>query len=113
MAVGQAPPGSHLGLLRPEKRGTPRTSRDLPTPATPRIVNRWQIRFSTASWNASSSSRSGRRRPTSELLQRSYPPANSNRCPAVSRHAGTGSAFSFQRERRDRPRRSTSLRTRA
>ena len=94
MAVGQAPTLGHLCLVADGTDELLDQAR-LADAAVPRIVNRWQTRSSTASRNASSSRRNGRRRPTSGAssgrARRPTVPVT-----ARSRHAATGSAFPFR-----------------
>ena len=81
------------------------TSRDLPTPAGPSTVSRWQVEVLTARWNIQSNSCSSASRPTSGLSERRACPRASGDT-STSRHArsaeGRPSTSAATRASRDR-----------
>ena len=87
LAVREAA-AAHDREPRRASRGTPRTSRDLPTPAVPSTVNSWQAAVATRSRpNASRSWPSSRSRPTIGASRRRRPRcARRDRDEPVRRH---------------------------
>ncbi len=73
------------------------TSRDLPTPAGPSTVSRWQVEVLTVRWNIQSNSCSSASRPTSGLSER-------RACPRASGDTSTSRQAVHRRSRPPRPR---------